>query len=255
MHRMRCFIAKAGLLLLAAVIVAAPVSAELIQAPGGRAYPDIAGAITGTQSYTFDPATQTGTFQATNTPFLLTTGPAEANESIVQPGSDGTRSQVLNVTLDQSGRLVSDPHNSYSLYGTVVVGGKTYNGLLLQATPTAFGAQAGASASFNLDLKVTGGVLAPTFGPTAYMEVHSAVGSSFDGSFAKSFSTQIDSSNTLGYQSPIPAIVPEPQTIVVLLVGGAWLIAHHRRRRFGASEIANPGRVRTLEAERRSAPE
>lgn len=241
MHRMRCLFAKAGLSLLVALAAGAPVSAELIQAPGGRAYPDLAGAITGTQQYTFDAAKGTGTFQASNTPFLLTTGPSAANESIVQPDADGTRSQVLNLTLDQNGHLVSDPSNSYSLYGTVVVGGKTFQGLLLQATPTAFGAQAGTPAAFNLDLKVTGGELAQTFGPSVYMEVHSALDSKFDGSFAKSFRTRIDSSNTLGYQAPAPAPVPEPRTLVVLLAGGVWFFFHRRRRRVPASDVDAPG--------------
>jgi hypothetical protein len=238
MHRMRCAFAKAALSLFLALVGVASASAELIQAPGGRAYPDLAGAITGTQKYVFDPSTRTGTFQASNTPFLLTTGPATSNESIVQPDADGIRSQVINLRLDQNGQLVSDPNNSYSLYGTVVVGGKTFQGLLLQAKPTAFGAQAGTPASFNLDLKVTGGELAQTFGPSVYMEVRSGVDSTFDGSFAKSFSTTIDSSNTLGYQSPPAAPVPEPQTLVVLLAGGVWLFFQRRRRRVARADVA-----------------
>src|SRR5712671_631066 len=141
MHRTRNLIARAGLTLVLSLIVGYPVSAELIHAPGGRAYPDLAGAITGSQSYTYHPATQTGTFQVTNTPFLLTTGPSATSEAVVQPNPDGIRNQVVNLTLDQNGHLVSDPNNSYSLYGTVVLGGKTFQGLLLQATPTAFGAQ------------------------------------------------------------------------------------------------------------------
>jgi hypothetical protein len=231
MQRMRCLFARAGLLVVLTVVLGTEVSAELIQSPGGRAYPDLAGAITGTQQYTYHPSTQTGTLQVTNTPFLLTTGPSTANEVVVQPNADGMRSQVLNLKLDPNGRLVSDPGNSYSLYGTVVVDGKTFQGLLLQATPTAFGAQSGATASFNLDLKVTGGELARTFGPSVYMEFHSGGDSTFDGSFARSFTTKIDSSNTLGYKSPVPAPVPEPTTLVVLLAGGVWLAVFHRRRR------------------------
>lgn len=233
MQRMRCLFVRAALLFVLLVGVGAEVSAELIQSPGGRAYPDLAGAITGTQQYTYHPSTQTGTLQVTNTPFLLTTGPSTANEVVVQPNADGMRSQVLNLKLDPNGRLVSDPSNSYSLYGTVVVDGKTFQGLLLQATPTAFGAQsgAGAPASFNLDLKVTGGELARTFGPSVYMEFHSGGDSTFDGSFSRSFTTKIDSSNTLGYKSPVPTVVPEPTTLVVLLAGGVWLVMLRRRRR------------------------
>src|SRR5262249_60605144 len=111
-----------------------------------------------------------------------------------------------------------------ALYGTVVLGGKTFQGLLLQATPTAFGAQAGSPAVFNLDLKVTGGELAEAFGPAVYMEFQSAVDTTFDGNFAQSFRTTINSSNTLGYQSPVPAPVPEPSTLFVLLAGGVGLV-------------------------------
>src|SRR4051794_36602905 len=117
MHRTRYLFAKAGLTLVLSLIVGSPLSAELIHAPGGRAYPDLAGAITGSQSYTYHPASQTGTFQASNTPFLLTTGPSASNEVVVQPNPDGIRNQVVNLKLDQSGQLVSDPSNSYSLYG------------------------------------------------------------------------------------------------------------------------------------------
>jgi hypothetical protein len=237
MHRMRNLFAKAGPPVFLALVVAGPVSAELIQPPGGRAYPDLAGAITGTQAYTYHPSTQSGTFQVTNTPFFLSTGTSASNEAVVQPNTDGIRTQVVNVTLDQNGRLLSDPNNSYSLYGTVVVGGKTFQGLLLQATPTAFGAHAGSPASFNLDLKVTGGQLAEAFGPAAYIELRSALDSTFDGNFAKSFETKIDSSNTLGYRSPEPATVPEPTTLVVLLAGGAWLLAYRRRRRLAPLDI------------------
>src|SRR4051812_24132550 len=119
MHRMRNLAGKAGLTLVLSLIAGSPALAELIHAPGGRAYPDLAGAITGSQSYTYHPATQTGTFQINNTPFLLTTGPSASGESVVQPNPDGNRNQVVNLTLDQNGRLVSNPNNSYALYGTV----------------------------------------------------------------------------------------------------------------------------------------
>ena len=44
--------------------------------------------------------------------------------------------------LDRNGHLVDDPENSYALYGTVVLGGQTFSGLLLEGKPTAFGARA-----------------------------------------------------------------------------------------------------------------
>jgi hypothetical protein len=242
MHRMRCFVARAGLpfLIFALLAAGAPASAELIQSPGGRAYPDLAGSITGSQAYTYNAVTQTGTFQATNTPFLLSTGPTASHEAIVEPNADGTRTQELNLKLDQNGRLVSDPKNSYSLYGTVVLGGKTFQGLLLQATPTSFGSQGGTGAAFNLDLKVTGGQLAQTFGPDLYMELRPSLGSGFDGSFDKSFQTTIDYSNTLGYRAPAATAVPEPTTLVVLLAGGAWIWLA-RRRRILPRDVNSPG--------------
>jgi len=230
MQRMRCFFARTGLIGCCFLALGMNVRGELIQSPGGRAYPDLAGALTGTQSYTFHPSTQTGTLQVTNTPFLLSTGPTPAHEVVVQPNADGMRTQVVNLKLDPNGRLVSDPSNSYSLYGTVVVDGKTFQGLLLQATPTAFGAQPGTNSAFNLDLKVTGGELATTFGPSVYMEFRSGGESTFDGNFTRNFTTKVDSSKTLGYRSPIPAPVPEPTTLVILLTGGLGVALHQRRR-------------------------
>ncbi len=146
MPRMRRNTAQAGLplALTLMVVLAVPASAELIQPPGGRTYPDIAASITGTQSYTYDPATGTGTFEVNNTPFLIKTGPGNGDEADVRPDSDGVQAQAINLTLDQNGNLVGGANNTYSLYGRVVVGGQTFNGLLLQGTPTSFGVQAGA---------------------------------------------------------------------------------------------------------------
>jgi hypothetical protein len=134
------------------------------------------------------------------------------------------------MTLDQNGNLVGGANNTYSLYGSVVVGGQTYNGLLLQGTPTSFGAQAGNSPAFNLDLKITGGMLASTFGPEAYMEIHPTLSSSFDGNFAKNFATAIESSNTLGFNSVLPPAIPEPSTLLVLLACAGGIVYHRLRR-------------------------
>lgn len=230
MHRMRSLVAKVGLSLLLASTLGETTFAELIKAPGGPMYPDIAASISGSQQYTYDPATRTGVFQVTTTPYLLSTGPSAEKESIVQPNGDGVRTQSLNLTLDNSGQLINNPNNSYALYGTVSVGGQTFQGLLLQGKPTAFGSQGGGSSAFNLDLKVTGGALAATFGPDLYLELHPALDSTFDGSFTKNFSTTIRSSNTLGYRAP-PSI-PEPTTLVVLLACGTAVFLRRHRPRF-----------------------
>jgi hypothetical protein len=243
MHRMRCLTAQVGLALGFSLLLGLPVSAELIHPPGGRAYPDLAGALTGSQDYLYNRATQTGAFQATSTPFLLATGPAATDESVIQPNADGVRSQVVSLTLDSSGRLVSDPGNTFELYGTVVLGGQTFRGLLLQAIPTAFGARGGASPAFNLDMRVTGGALAQTFGPDLYMELHTSLGSAFDGSFAESFSTTIDTTRTLGFHAPAAKQVPEPSTLVVLLACGAGLIFRRQFRRLRVTLLERPGRA------------
>ena len=38
------------------------------------------------------------------------------------------------------GRLVKSPDNTFQIRGSVVIGDKTYQGLLLEGKPTAFGA-------------------------------------------------------------------------------------------------------------------
>ena len=210
MHRMRNTIAPAGLALLLAALLHSPAAADLIHAPvGGQSYPEIEGAMNGAQSYTYNGTTHTGQFQYTDTPFLLMLGPKAADEYNVQSNTDGTRSQSFNLTLDQSGQLVTSSSNSYSLYGSVVIGGQTYNGLLLQATPTAFGSQAGSAPAFDLNLTVTGGALAQAFGPDLYLQLHPSLNSTFDGSFNKDFTT-----NTVAARwaliPRIPNPVPEP---------------------------------------------
>ena len=53
--------------------------------------------------------TQTGTFAVTNTPYLLQLDPSNAGESQIQPNDDGTRRQVVSLTLDRNGQLVDNP--------------------------------------------------------------------------------------------------------------------------------------------------
>jgi hypothetical protein len=248
MHRMRCFAAKVGLIAVCFVtLLNARAPAELILPESGRAYPDIAADINGAQSYTYDPTTPTGSFRVTNTPYLLALGPSATEEYSVQPNSDGVRRQVVRLTLDQDGRLVEDPSNSYALYGTVVVRGKTFGGLLLQGTPTTFGAQdlgaVGVRSSdvFDLNMKITGGELAQTFGPDAYMRITPELLSDFSGSFTRDFSGVKAGSNTRGYHAPDPLLAPEPTTLVVLLASCGAALLLRCRRRIGTEELGARG--------------
>ena len=236
MHRIRCLVAKVGVFLGCAIALANQAPAELIRPKAVRAYPDIAADINGVQTYTYNPSTGTGTFQVTNTPYLLAQGPANAGESQIEPNDDGTRQQVVSLRLDRNGRLVDDPGNTYALYGTVSLGGQTFRGLLLEGKPTAFGAVAPDSASvgtpgkdvFDLSMKITGGALADRFGPDLYMRIVPKA-DTFDGQFTRDFSGVAAKSNTRGYHAP--SIVPEPSTLLVVLACGAAFVLGRRRFR------------------------
>jgi hypothetical protein len=236
MHRMRGLFAMAGFTLSCVFGSMTQAPAELIRPKASRAYPDIAADINGVQTYTYDPSTQTGTFQVVNTPYLLAQGPSNAGESQIQPNDDGTRRQVVSLQLDRNGRLIDDPANSYALYGTVVLGGQTFTGLLLEGKPTAFGAMApGAEAvgvtgrdAFDLSMKITGGALADRFGPDLYMRIIPKA-DTFDGQFTRDFSGSAAKSNTRGYHAP--SVVPEPSTLALLVAFGVCLALWRRRFR------------------------
>ena len=53
-----------------------PVSGDLIRSKPERSFPEIAGDIVGVQTYTYDPITQTGTFEVVNAPHLISLGPS-----------------------------------------------------------------------------------------------------------------------------------------------------------------------------------
>jgi hypothetical protein len=238
MHRMRSLLAMAGVTLGSILSLGNQVAADLIRPRAVRTYPDIAADINGIQTYKYDPVTQTGTFQVTNTPYLLALDPSKAGELEIAPGGDGTRRQVVSLMLDRNGHLVEDPENTYALYGTVVLGGQTFSGLLLEGKPTAFGVGALAAGAegnpdkasaaavgrgkdiFDLSMKITGGALAGRFGPALYMRIVPAA-DTFNGQFTRDFWGRAARSNTRAYRAS--RNVPEPSTLLVLLAGGAAL--------------------------------
>ena len=200
----------------------------LIQPNTERKYPDIAADVNGVVNYNY--SNGQGTFTMRNTPFLLATGPDAAQEATILPTADGTRVQNVSVALDSTGNLVNSTSNNYSLYGSTTVAGQTFTGLLLQGTPTSFGAQDNGSFDmFELGIKVTGGALADAFGSNAYMLIRPELQSSFTGAFDSNFTAQKATSNTRGNYTP-PAPVPEPATWMILVGGGAGLAMFNRRR-------------------------
>src|SRR5215471_11001582 len=108
-----------------------PARADLIRPAPGRSFPDIAGDIGGSQTYIYDPATQTGTFALSNAPHLISLGPSGKDLIPMQPDRDGTLQQMLQLKHDRSGRLIDSPLNRFEIRGTVVINGREYEGLLL----------------------------------------------------------------------------------------------------------------------------
>ena len=226
-----------------------PARGDLIRPKTLRSYPDIAGDIVGSQTYTFDPGSRTGTFQVRNSPQFIALGPDGGEMVSVTPNQDGTLSQTLRLTLDQKGKLVPGTNNRFQLYGTVVIGDKVYEGLLLEGTPTAFGAQEQNRRSlkpgdvFDLNMKITGGRLASAFGSEAYFRVIPQSNSTFQGSFATSFSGDKPLTNLRALKRAGPSVLPEPSALVLLLTAGA--------RDAGETTLeANPGKP-TVELPRR----
>jgi hypothetical protein len=238
MHRMRRLIVPAGLIAIVVLGFADRASAALLRPNDQREFPDITAFANGSQTYSYDASTGTGLFQLTNLPFLLTTGKTSSggfDEYDVTKTDAGMRLQTVTAVLDSNGKLVESDRNSFQLYGKVVVGDQTYTGLLLQGTPTAFGSEdLGKAVSgedvFDLQLKITGGVLAANYGPDAYIRVTSEANSTFQGVFTSDFASEKVLTNTHRTSSPIPPPVPEPTTLVVLLACGAGLFYRGRRR-------------------------
>jgi hypothetical protein len=174
----------------------------------------------------------------------------------VSPDKDGTLSQSLQLRLDQNGHVVQNPNNRFQLYGSVVIGNQIYRGLLLEGTPTAFEAQAqGPSPArnadvFDLNVKITGGQLATAFGPEAYFRIVPQSNSTFQGSFATSFSGDKPRTNLRALQGNLPAAVPEPSPLVVLLAGGAGVAASRFWRRRSVKSTSQARKCRFRRARR-----
>ena len=232
MQRMRSVILKTTLVPVFLVLVGLgwPARGDLIRAKTSRSYPDIAGDIVGSQTYTFDPASKTGTFQVVNAPQFIALGPNGSDVVNVTPNQDGTLSQTVQLKLDQNGRLVENADNRFQLYGTVVIGNQVYRGLLLEGRPTAFGAQAQngtlltSADVFDLNMKITGGQLAQAFGPEAYFRIIPQSNSTFQGNFESSFSGDKPLTNLRALQGHLPAAIPEPSPLALLLTAGAGLL-------------------------------
>lgn len=238
MHRMRDTLDRAGLILLlsAALGPAGAAHADLLRPEAAQTFPDLAGDAGGAQNYAYNAATRTGTFVVTNAPSMLALGTGAAGEAAVDDPPGQGRSETLQVKLDPAGNLVDDPANSFTVYGSVTIGGKNFSGLLLQGTPTGFGwspASAGGAAVANFDLNVslTGGLLKQQYGPDAYLRVASELDRQFHGDFTASFLGRNATTNVRARNAPRPSPVPESSAFAILLAcSGAGLLYHQRRR-------------------------
>jgi hypothetical protein len=238
MQRMRSVIGTVGLVLpvILVVSIGLPARADLIRAHPGRSFPDIAGDIVGTQTYTYDPATQTGTFALVNAPHLILWGPTVKDLIPMRPDRDGTLTQSLRMKLDRQGRLVDSPSNRFEVRGTVVIGDQTYQGLLLVGKPTAFGAgsrdasPARSPDVFDLDMKIIDGKLAKAFGSEAYLRITPQANSTFSGEFTSDFSGERPLTNLRAMNRRLPKSIPEPTVMVTLLTCVAGFLIYRMRR-------------------------
>lgn len=228
------------LVLLALEGFSASVRGDLIRPHNTRSYPDIAGDMVGEQTYFFDSTSQTGVFRVTNAPHVITLEPGGEKMVDVMPDLEGTLNETLQLRLDRHGKLVDQPDNRFELRGSVTIGGKFYEGLLLEGRPTAFGARSrdgGPSQDmgvFDLNLKVTGGELAEAFGPEAYFRITPQENSTFQGDFTADFSGEKPLTSLRASRSDEPIPVPEPTSLIFFLAIGGGALATRLRRRVGA---------------------
>jgi hypothetical protein len=237
MQRMCGVSARVGLLLSLFLLAGAalPAHADLIRAVPGRTFPDIAGDIGGSQTYVYDPATQTGTFALINAPHLISLGPSGKDLIPMQPDRDGTLHQTLELKLDRSGRLIDSPLNRFEIRGTVIINDRIYEGLLLKGRPTAFGiAEHDRPAMknpevFGLNMQIEGGQLAGTFGTEAYLRIIPQANSTFRGEFTCDFSGEKPLTNLIALDHHLSARVIRPMSSILLVAGcsallGWWIV-------------------------------
>lgn len=243
MQRMhRSFVVGVFALSLAAFSPAA--SADLLRPKDTREFPDLTAFANGYQTYSYDSASRTGTFQLANVPFLLTQGKntdGSFNETNIGKTDDGIQTQKITAVLDANGKLVDSPLNTFQVYGKVVLDGQTYSGLLLQGTPTAFGSQTlkptvDGEDLFDMNLQITGGSMADLYGKNAYMRITAEANSTFNGVFTTAFASEKVLTNVHTVSSVLPQPAPEPATLYVLLACGAGLF-YRGRRRIAAREM------------------
>ncbi len=237
MQRMR-IVARVGVLAVAAVLTTfeRPASADLIRATPGRSFPDIAGDIGGSQTYVYDPATQTGTFTLRSAPHLISLGPSGRDLIPLQPSNDGTLCQTLKVKVDRNGRIVNSPLNQFEIRGTVWINGKPLDGVLLKGTPTAFGIaepdspSARAQDIFGLNVKIEDGKLASAFGAEAYLRIVPQANSTFTGEFTSDFSGEQPMTNLLAVAHRTSSLAGSAARFglilaLVVAIGASWPIA------------------------------
>jgi hypothetical protein len=241
MQRMCSATVKSGYVCLFTCILAwcSRAHGDLIRSSPARSFPDIAGDIVGTQTYTYDPVTQTGIFQLVNAPHLISLGPTVKDMVQMLPNQDGTLTQSLKMKLDRNGKLVNSPANTFEIRGAVIIGDRTYQGVLLRGTPTAFGAlipdESGSGGKkaevFDLNMRITDGELKDAFGGEAYLRIKPQAGSTFDGRFTIDFSSDKPLTNLRASRTGLPEAVPEPSTLITFLTLGAGVLAYQLRRR------------------------
>jgi hypothetical protein len=217
--------------------------ADLIRSVPARSFPDIAGDIVGAQTYTYDSATQTGTFEVVNAPYLISLGPSISDMVHMLPDENGNLFQRLKMKLDRYGRLVKSPDNTFQIRGSVIIDNEPYHGILLEGKPTAFGAEVkdtpsvrtGSAEVFDLNMEITGGKLAQAFGSRAYLRIVPQAGSTFTGQFTTDFSGERPLTNLRPAGAKLPASVPEPTTLIIYIACGAGFAAYRLRRRLNRS--------------------
>ena len=121
MQRMRSIIGKLARVMVVLIVTGVwwPARGDLIRPKASPTYPDIAGDLVGSQTYTYDPTTKTGTFQVTNSPQLFVLGPPgdDMAKVLTQPGGDAQPDPPADAQPERQARA-RNPDNRFQLYGT-----------------------------------------------------------------------------------------------------------------------------------------